>query len=94
VAGSICTPTSTSAVTIRILFASLGLPEVVVSDNATTFTNDEFKQFLKKNGIRHITITQYVSNGLVERVVQTFKEGMRKLTEGSVETRLAHLNVV
>ena len=29
------------------------------------------------------------SNGLAERMVQTFKSGMRKLTEGTVETKLA-----
>ena len=33
---------------------------------------------------------QPTSNGLVERVVQTFKESMRKLTEGLIDTKLAH----
>ena len=76
---------------MRSSFAALGLPEVIVSDNAATFTSDEFGQFLKRNGIRHVRTPPYhpASNGLVERAVQTFKEGLKKLTEGSLSTRLA-----
>ena len=75
------TSTSSSAATIELLrksFAVLGLPEVFVSDNATTFTGEEFAEFLKKNGIRHIRSPPYhhASNRLVERAVQTFKEGL------------------
>ena len=39
-------PTTTHEEVIRIL----GLPEVIVSDNATNFTSEKFKQFLTKNG--------------------------------------------
>lgn len=88
------TTSSTSAATIELMrssFAALGLPEVVVSDNAATFTSDEFAQFLRRNGIRHVRTPPYhpASNGLVERAVQTFKEGLKKLKEGSLSTRLA-----
>ena len=88
------TSTSTSSATIELLrksFASLGLPEVVVSDNATAFTSYEFTQFLKLNGIRHVRTPPYhpASNGLVERTVQTFKEGFKRLMKGSLNTRLA-----
>ena len=87
------TDTSTSSATIELLrrsFASLGLPEVVVSDNATAFTSSEFNDFLKRNGIRHILTPPYhpASNGLVERSVQTFKEGLKRLKKGSLNTRL------
>ena len=90
------TSTSTSAATIELLrksFAALGLPEVIVSDNATTFTSEEFAEFLKKNGIRHIRSPPYhpASNGLVERAVQTFKEGLKRLKSGSLNTRLCQL---
>ena len=83
------TTSSTSATTISLLrksFASLGLPEVIVSDNATNFTSEEFEQFLKKNGVKHVKTPPYhpASNGLAERAVQTFKEGMRKLKDGSL----------
>ena len=88
------TVSSTSAATISLLrrsFASLGLPEVIVSDNAANFTSEEFEQFLRKNGIKHVKTPPYhpSSNGLAERAVQTFKEGMRKLKEGSLETKLS-----
>ena len=74
----------TSSVTIELLrktFAALGLPEVVVSDNATTFTSTEFSDFLNRNGVRHIRTPPYhpASNGLAERAVQTFKEAMKRI---------------
>ena len=53
--------------------------------------SDEFETLLKKNGIKHVKTPPYhpASNGLVERAVQTFKSGMKKLTEGSVETKVS-----
>ena len=88
------TTSSTSTITIELLrklFASLGLPEVVVSDNGTTFTSQEFADFMKNNGIRHVRSPPYhpSSNGLAERAVQTLKEGLRKVQCGSLETRLS-----
>ena len=87
------TSISTSSATIELLrrsFASLGLPEVVVSDNASAFASSEFSDFLKRNGIRHIFTLPYhpASNGLVERSVQTLKEGLKRLKKGSLNTRL------
>ena len=70
------TTSSSSTTTISLMrksFATLGLPEVIVSDNATNFTSDKFATFLKKNGIKHLRIPPYhpASNGMAE--VQTFK---------------------
>ena len=74
---------STSSATIeklRIAFATHSVPEIVVTDNGSNFTSEELEDFLKQNGIRHIRTPPYhpASNGLAERVVQTFKEGMKK----------------
>ena len=38
---------------VRGSFASHGLPEEVVSDNASQFTAHEFKTFMEVNGIKH-----------------------------------------
>ena len=88
------TSSATSQVTIekmRSTFATLGIPEMLVTDNGTAFTSTEFDQFAKRNGIRHVTTSPYhpASNGLAERAVKTFKEGMRKLSNGSIETKLS-----
>ena len=85
---------ATSSVTIdkmRSTFASHGLPEIVVSDSGSNFVSSEFKSFLQKNDIKHITSAPYhpSTNGLVERAVQTFKQGMKKHGDGSVDTKLA-----
>ena len=39
---------------LRRIFATHGLPEMLVSDNGTAFTSDEFKQFLQMNGIQQV----------------------------------------
>ena len=67
-------PSATSHSTISVLrtiFASHGLPEILVSDNGTAFTSSEFGIFLRQNGIRHITSAPYhpATNGLAERAV-------------------------
>ena len=60
---------------LRILFATHGLPEILVSDNASCFKSEEFGVFMNKNNIRHLTGSPYKpqTNGLAERAVQTFK---------------------
>ena len=88
------TTSSSSAATISLLrstFATLGLPGVIVSDSAANFASEEFADFLKSNGVRHVRTPPYhpASNGLVKRAVQTFKNGMRKLKEGSVDRKLS-----
>ena len=85
---------ATSAITIeklRAMFAIHGLPEMLVSDNGSCFTSVEFQQFTTRNGIRHVKVAPYhpASNGLAERAVQTFKEGMKKIKTDSIQCRLS-----
>lgn len=74
--------TATAAKTVnllRMLFARTGLPLQLVSDNGSQFMGEEFQQFLKRNGIKHITSAPHhpATNGLAERFVQTFKQSMK-----------------
>ncbi len=74
--------TSQATITrLKKLFSAYGLPEQIVTDNATTFTSDEFQRFVKRNGILHTTAAPRhpATNGLAERYVQTFKMVMKKL---------------
>ena len=82
---------------LRSLFATHGLPETLVSDNATGFASREFETFLSQNGVMHITSAPYhpASNGPAERSVQTFKAALAKLEgdekKGSLETQVSRL---
>ncbi|XP_039396208.1 uncharacterized protein K02A2.6-like, partial [Mauremys reevesii] len=60
---------------LRGLFSHFGLPEQLVSDNGPQFVSQAFQNFMKANGIHHITSAPYhlSTNGLAERFVQTMK---------------------
>jgi len=84
---------ATTAVTVEKLlsvFSIHGLPHTIVSDNGSVFTSSEFAEFVKQNGVEHILTSPYhpASNGLAERSVQTFKNGLKRITDGPLETRL------
>ena len=85
------TTTSSTIELMRKSFATLGLPDVIVSDNAANFTSSEFSVFMRRNGIQHIRTPPYhpSSNGIAERAVQTLKDGLRKIKEGSLITRVS-----
>ena len=61
------------------VFTTHGLPNIIVSDNGSVFTSDNFAKFVKQNGIEHIRTSPYhsASNGLAEMSVQTFKMGLK-----------------
>ena len=66
---------------LRVSFAIHGLPDVIVSDNGSCFTSGDFEAFCHCQGIIHTKSAPYhpATNGLAERAVQTFKQGMKKL---------------
>ncbi|KAI0209977.1 hypothetical protein LSAT2_005314 [Lamellibrachia satsuma] len=65
--------------------------DVIVSDNATGFVSEEFQDFCRHNGIKHITSAPHhpASNGLAERAVGIVKEGVKRMHGGDLETKLA-----
>ena len=85
----------TSAKTIKklqIIFATFGLPRKVVTDNGTSFTSAEFKSFMSDNGIVNVTSAPYhpSSNGLAERAVQTFKNGLKHTKGDTIQERISN----
>src|SRR5258705_2636038 len=83
----------TASITInylRRLFSTHGLPESLVTDNASTFKSAEFQTFLKRNQIHHSAVPPWhpSSNGQAERMVQTTKEFLTKV-RGDIKTNVA-----
>ena len=84
--------TATTVQKMRQIFAIHGLPIQLVTDNGSVFTSEEFSQFRKLNGVKHVCTAPYhpASNGLVERAVQSVKQGLKKIQGSTLETRLYH----
>ena len=79
------TNTSTSTATIELLrksFASLGLPEVLVSNNAAVFTSEEFTEFSSREDTTLPPSVEWTG-------VQTFKEGLKCIKSASLNTRVS-----
>ena len=77
---------------LRSCFANYGIPDTVVSDNATCFMSRETQEFFKKNGVRHCSGAPYnpSTNGLAERAVRIFKTNFKKFDSNlTVKTRIA-----
>ena len=76
---------------MRSSFACWGVPKTIVTDNARCFLSEQFGTFCRVNGVRHLTspCLSPKSNGLAERGVQTFKNGLYKQKTGSVETKVS-----
>ena len=73
-------PTTSSTIFyLREIFSRHGLPEIMVSDNATIFKSFEFRQFCERNGIqqRFIAPGHPATNGQAERYVQTMKSKLK-----------------
>ena len=76
--------TSTSSKSITAIleqeFAHFGYPHTLVTDNATTFMSQEFQAWCKQRGIVHLTGAPYhpATNGAAERLIQSFKQALRK----------------
>ena len=75
------------------LLPQFSLPETIATDNGTQFTSQDVSLFLKSKRIVHITSAPYhpATNGLAEKAVLTFKNGLKKLTNGFLQHRLTKL---
>ena len=68
------------------------MPVHCVSDNGLQFRSEEFTRFLKMNGVKHVRVAPYhaASNGLAERMVQSFKIHMKACKDSklSIQQRI------
>jgi transposase InsO family protein len=79
---------------LRMLFATHGLPNHIVTDNGTSFVSEEFQHFLHMNGIKHTTSApgHPATNGMAERYVGFVKQQLRKMDgSGTIEDKLSRI---
>lgn len=78
-----CTQATRVISEIAKIFARFGLARHLVTDNGRQFTSAEFKEFVKRNGIRHsFTAPSHpATNGAAEKFVETFKDKVKKIVE-------------
>ena len=79
---------------LRVMFATHGLPLMLVSDNGPPFSSTEFHHFVSRNGISHRRVPPYhpSSNGLAENMVKTVKQALNKASKGdSIEAKISKL---
>jgi transposase InsO family protein len=64
---------------LREWFSVHGIPEQIVTDNGPQFIAEEFDEFTKRNGIKHVKSAPYhpASNGLAERFVKSLKQSLK-----------------
>lgn len=87
----VTSPSSDATIScLRAVFATHGIPDIIVSDNGTAFTSATFQQFLQRNQIRGIRVPPYhpASNGAAERIVQLAKNKLKKSTSGDFQTQI------
>lgn len=53
----------------------IGIPKTLVTDNDSQYTSERLKNFIKRNGVKHLKSPPYnpSSNGLVENTMKSFK---------------------
>jgi len=61
-------------------FAHFGYPHTIVTDNTANYRWEEYQVYYKERGIVHLTGAPYypATNGAAERLMQTFKQALRK----------------
>ena len=83
---------TTASLTVEVLsevFARLGLPAEMVTDNGPQFSSGVMREFMERNGIRHLMGAPYhpQTNGLAERFVQTLKKYLKKTEKDALSTK-------
>lgn len=76
---------------LREVFTRFGLVDTLVSDNGTQFTSQNFKEFVSKNGIKHVTspVCHPATNGAAENAVRSFKNGLKSALSHAKDQNLS-----
>lgn len=79
--------------TMKEVFATFGVPAIVVTDGASPYTSSFFQEFAKSWSFKHVVTSPYnsQSNGLAERHIQTVKKMFKKVLEDKRDIYLALL---
>lgn len=74
------TDTDCVILSLKSFCATFGMPNILVTDNATAFSSVKFETFCHVNGIKHLFSPPYhpQSNGLAERTVAIVKSNFKK----------------
>ena len=81
---------------LKKIFARLGIPEQLRSDNGTQYTSSDFKKFRKEWEFQHKTSSPHYhqSNGMAERHVQIAKKLLTKAKHSKQDPYLAILEAL
>lgn len=76
-----------SKTTIKVLediFSTFGCPRIIISDQGTSFTSNEFKNFVKSIGVKHIynAVATPRANGQIERYNRTILNSLASMNHG------------
>lgn len=87
----------TASCTIKIfreIFSRFGLPKEITTDNGGTFISEEFFNFLRLSGIKHLTGAPYhpATNGQAESAVKATKRAVLKARHEDSQCDLHLLN--
>ena len=76
---------------LKGIFDEHGIPERLISDNGQQYSSEDFRVFSARYGFDHVTSSPLypMSNGFIERTVQTVKKLFTKTKEGSGDPHLA-----
>lgn len=80
---------------VKAHFACHGIPDTVMSDNGPQFSSEEFKNFSKRWGFKHITSSPKhpQSNGMSESAVKTAKRLVKRALFPHEDAYLSLLNL-
>lgn len=78
------TKSKTTVKTLEEIFSNFGCPKIIISDQGTSFTSNEFKVFLESLGIKHVlnAVATPRANGQIERYNRTILNSLAAMNHG------------